>query len=137
MAEVISIKIGTSGREKRRIIVTYVPPKTNTWRLEEHKEMQREVLKCLDSMVGKNSKILLVGDFNCKNVRWEEMEVNGNAGPWSEEMLQLAMVNTMDQWVEECTRYQGGGGTIYARPGVHKKAGAPSNHKILKPNGKK
>ena len=33
----------------------------------------------------------IVGDFNCQNVRWEEMEVNGNAGPWSEEMLQLAM----------------------------------------------
>ena len=48
-----------------------------------------------------------MGDFNCKNVKWEEMEVSGNAGPWSEEVLQLAMVNTMDQWVEESTRYRG------------------------------
>uniref|UniRef100_A0A0P4W1E0 Endonuclease/exonuclease/phosphatase domain-containing protein n=1 Tax=Scylla olivacea TaxID=85551 RepID=A0A0P4W1E0_SCYOL len=78
----------------------------HTWRLEDHKEMQKEVLKCLDNMIRKDSKILLVGDFNCKNVSWEEMEVNGNAGLWSEEMLQLIMVNTMDQWVEEFTRYR-------------------------------
>lgn len=44
MAEVIGITIRTNGREKRRIILTYVPPRTNTWRLEEHKEMQRELL---------------------------------------------------------------------------------------------
>ena len=47
-----------------------------------------------------------MGDFNCKNVRWE-MKIDGNADPWSEEMLQLAMVNTLEQWVEERTRYWG------------------------------
>ncbi|MPC36224.1 hypothetical protein E2C01_029673 [Portunus trituberculatus] len=35
------------------------------------------------------------------------MEVMDNAGQWSEEELQLTMVNTMDQWVEESTRYRG------------------------------
>ena len=59
-------------------------------------------------MVGNTyEKILLLGDFNCKKVRWEEMEISENAGQWSEEMLQLAMVNAMDQWVEEPTRYRG------------------------------
>ena len=107
MEEVIGITIRTSGKARRRIILTYVPPRTNAWKMEEHKEMQRGVLKCLDSMIRKDGKVLLVGDFNCKNVRWEEMEVIANAGEWSEEMLQLAMVNTMDQWVEESTRYRG------------------------------
>ena len=37
MAEVIGITIITNERERRKIIVTYVPPKTNTWKLEEHK----------------------------------------------------------------------------------------------------
>ena len=69
--------------------------------------MQKEVLECLDSMIRKDNKILLMGDFNCKNVRWEEMEIDGNAEPWSEEMLQLAMVNTLEQWVEEPIRYRG------------------------------
>ncbi|MPC63197.1 hypothetical protein E2C01_057291 [Portunus trituberculatus] len=31
----------------------------------------------------------------------------GNAGSWSEEMLQSTMVNTLDQWVEESTRFRG------------------------------
>ncbi|MPC90003.1 hypothetical protein E2C01_084969 [Portunus trituberculatus] len=35
------------------------------------------------------------------------MEVMGNAEQWSEKVLQLTMVNTMDQWVEESTRYRG------------------------------
>ncbi|MPC12743.1 hypothetical protein E2C01_005447 [Portunus trituberculatus] len=30
-----------------------------------------------------------------------------NAGQWSEKVLQMTMVNTMDQWVEESTRYSG------------------------------
>ena len=35
------------------------------------------------------------------------MEIDRNAEPWNEEMLQLAMVNTLEQWVEEPTRYRG------------------------------
>ncbi|MPC50833.1 hypothetical protein E2C01_044666 [Portunus trituberculatus] len=30
-----------------------------------------------------------------------------NAGSWSKEMLQLTMVNALDQWVKESTRYRG------------------------------
>ncbi|MPC96861.1 hypothetical protein E2C01_092140 [Portunus trituberculatus] len=30
-----------------------------------------------------------------------------NAGQWSEEVSQLTMVNTTEQWVEESTRYRG------------------------------
>ena len=32
------------------------------------------------------------------------MEGNGNAGSWSKDMLQLAIENTLYQWVEEFTR---------------------------------
>ena len=106
-AEVIGLTIRTSGREKRKIILTYVPPKTNTWKLEEHKEMQKEVLRCIEKMLERDKKVLIVGDFNCKSSNWAEMEVTGNEGLWSERLLQMAMVNTLDQWVEECTRYRG------------------------------
>lgn len=68
MAEILSKTIMTGGRERRRIIVTYIPLMTNTWRLDEHKEMQREILKFLDKILRKDKKILLVGNFNCKNV---------------------------------------------------------------------
>ena len=105
LAEVIRITIGTNERD-RKIIVTYVPPRTNMWKLEEYKTMQK-VLKCLDDMIRKDRKVLLVGDFNCKGVNWKGMEESGNAGSWSEEMLQLVIENTLDQWVEEFTRLRG------------------------------
>ena len=53
MAEVISITIQTNERDRRKIIVTYMPPRTNTWKLEEYKAMQREVLKWLADMMRK------------------------------------------------------------------------------------
>ena len=58
----------------------------------------------MGDMMRKYRKVLLMGDFNCKGVKWKEMEGSGNAGLWSEEMLQLVMENTLDQWVEEFTR---------------------------------
>ena len=58
-------------------------------------------------MMRKDRKVLLVGDFNCKGVNRKEMEESGNAGSWSEEMLQLVMENTLDQWVEEFSRLRG------------------------------
>ena len=106
-AEIASITIRTNGRERRKIIVTYIPPKTNTWGLAEHQEMQREVLTSLGNMLRKDKKILLLGDFNCKNINWEVMEVCGNGGRWGEELLQMAMVNTLDQWANEYTRFRG------------------------------
>ncbi len=106
-AEIASITIRTNGRERRKIIVTYIPPKTNTWGLAEHQEMQREVLTSLGNMLRRDKKILLLGDFNCKNINWEVMEVCENGGQWGEELLQMAMVNTLDQWTNEYTRFRG------------------------------
>ena len=107
LAEIISITIRTKWRERRRILLTYVPPRTNTWGLDKHKEMQKEVLTSLDNILRKDKKILLLGDFNCKNIDWKEMEICENAGQWGEDLLQMAMVNTLDQWVNEYTRLRG------------------------------
>ena len=106
MVEVISITIRTSARERRKIIVAYAPPKTNAWG-QEHKEMRKEVIKCLENMISKCSKVVLLEDFNRKGVNWKKMEVYGNAESWSEEPMPLVMENTMDQWVDEFTRYRG------------------------------
>ena len=35
-----------------------------------------------------------------------EMEISGNGRSWSQDTSQLAMVNTLDQWVEEFTRHR-------------------------------
>ena len=66
-------------------------------------------------------------DFNCKGVNLQEMEGNGNAGSWSEDMLQLAMENSLDQWVEEFTRLRGEEEPSLGL-GIHKKNRTPSHH---------
>ncbi|MPC28076.1 hypothetical protein E2C01_021269 [Portunus trituberculatus] len=59
-----------------------------------------------------------------------------NAGSWSKEMLQLTMMNTLDQWVEESTGYRG-----EEEPSlldlVFIKKSEPSYHTISTSNGKK
>ena len=87
-------------------------------------------------MLRKDNKILLMGDFNCKNVRWEEMEIDGNAEPWSEEMQQLAMVNTLEQWVEEPTRYRGQEVPLLLDLVFPKKPEPRTNIKYLSPMGR-
>ena len=109
MAETLSIVIKIEGNARRKIIVTYIPPRTNAWEINEYKNMQQEVRTSLGKMVSKNNRVLLVGDFNSKEINWEDMEVEESAGVWSEELLQTMMVNTMKQWVNKATRYRGEG----------------------------
>ena len=61
-----------------KIVVMYVTPKTR--KLKEYKIMQKEVLKSLDDMTGREKKVLLAANFNGKGINWKEMKGNGNAG---------------------------------------------------------
>ncbi|MPC41201.1 hypothetical protein E2C01_034788 [Portunus trituberculatus] len=123
----MGVIIKTEEIKKTRII-------TNTWRTEEHKEMQGEVIKCLDNMIRRDGKILLVGHYTCQK---SKMERDGNAGWWSKQMLQLNPVNTLDQWVEESTRYTGEEEPslldIYS---IHKEAGGPLLSYNISPMGR-
>ena len=107
MSETLSVEIKIQGQESRKIIVAYMPPKSNTWGADEYKRMQSELIKNIDDMLKRSNKVLLVGDFNSKEIDWGEMEVRGITSPWSEELIQTMMINTMDQWVKESTRYRG------------------------------
>ena len=69
IAEVIGLTIGTGRKERRKIIVTYVPPKTNAWQLQEHKEMYRQVIENLDHMLQDERRILLVGDLGTSTAK--------------------------------------------------------------------
>ena len=107
MAETLSAEIKIRGEEIRKIIVAYIPPKTNSWEADVYRQMQSETIQSIDDMLKGRNKVLLVGDFNNKEINWGEMEVRRNTSGWSEELLQLMMSNTMDQWVKETTRYRG------------------------------
>ena len=106
-AETLSVDIKIRGEKNRKIIVAYVPPKMSTWETDMYKHMQNEVLKSINDMLKKGKRVLLVGDFNRKEINFGEIEMRGNASSWSEELLTAMMVNTMDQWVKETTRYRG------------------------------
>lgn len=108
MAETISVVIkSTESKNKRKIVVTYIPPRTNAWEINKYKQMQQETINSITEMIKTENKVLLVGDFNCKEVNWDEMELDEGAGAWCEELLQMMMVNTMNQWVRQPTRYRG------------------------------
>ncbi|MPC72062.1 hypothetical protein E2C01_066355 [Portunus trituberculatus] len=59
-----------------------------------------------------------------------------NAGQWNEKKLQLAMVNTMNQWVEESTRYMGEEESLLLDLVFAKKPESPPIMKYHSPLGK-
>ena len=81
LAEIASVIIRTGGSEKRKIIVVYIPPKTNMWEINTYKNMHNETRATLEGMIRKNYKVLLVGDFNSKEINWEKLEIQENEGP--------------------------------------------------------
>ena len=106
LAEVIKVTICTA-TGKREVVVVYVPPKTLAWSAEEYKTMLKDTSDCLDSMAKEGNKLLLMGDFNCKEVDWEEWSTTGSEESWGGVLLRVMMENMMTQWVMENTRYSG------------------------------
>ncbi len=50
--------------------------------------------------------MLLLGDFNCKEVKWESYDCEDEDN-WGNKILKLAMDNKMIQWVNKATRHRG------------------------------
>ncbi len=61
--------------KKIKIIVTYIPSKTNAWETNKFKSMQLETKNSIEEMIRKNNTVLSVNNFNTKEINWEEMEV--------------------------------------------------------------
>ena len=58
-------------------------------------------------MVQEKGKVLLAGDFNCKDVDWENLKCGGEQETWGIKFLDLMMENMMTQEIKENTRYRG------------------------------
>lgn len=106
-AEVLSMRMLTEKGGKRDIVVVYVPPKTRAWNGEEYEEMLNDTCRCLERLLKESRNIILMGDFNCKEVNWEEWDTEGGEDSWGNRILNLAMRNVMTQWIKEATRYRG------------------------------
>ena len=59
----------------------------------------------------KGNKVVMMGDFNCKEVCWEEWYTSGSESSWENKLLNLAMDNALTQWISEDTRFNNEGET--------------------------
>ncbi len=48
-----------------------------------------------------NRDLILMGDFNCGEVDWENLDSMGGPESWGSKLLELTMENMMLQWVME------------------------------------
>ncbi len=61
----------------------------------------------MSKLIKSNKRVLLVGDFNCKEINSEMFKAGGTETTWGERFLKVTMENTMMQWVSENGRYRG------------------------------
>ncbi len=108
LVEGLNLQLINGRRGLRYVTVVYVPPKTKTWNRQEHEQLLSETKEWLVKKIKENNKIVIMGDFNCKEINWEEWNTRGGEDSWGDKVLKLAMNNIMTQWVEENTRYRGG-----------------------------
>lgn len=105
-SETLALTLGV-GKKRRTIAVAYIPPKTGSWSTEEHKEMLKDTQTSLETIMKQRTELILVGDFNCKEVDWENWQTEGSGNTWGSVLLDMAMENLLIQWVKETTRFRG------------------------------
>ena len=106
-AEVISVLIKDDNQQAQKIVAAYVPPKTKYWTAEEHEQMLNDTVESLEWIVKGTKRVIMVGDFNCSNVKWEIFEGDEDENSWGNRLLKLSMENMMIQRVTENTRFRG------------------------------
>ncbi len=73
-AEIVNVNLEDNDGEILPVITTCVPPKTNSWSKEEYKKIMEDTIQCLSELIKSIKRVLLVGDFNCKEVNWKILE---------------------------------------------------------------
>ena len=93
--------------EIKDLLVVYVPPKTNVCEREEYGDMLKDTYKCLKNMIENSDNIIMMGDFNCKEVCWEEWYTRGGEESCVGILLDLVMNNIMTQYIKYNTGFRG------------------------------
>ena len=81
-------------------------PKTRSWSGNDHVTMLEDTRRSLKNVLEKNNKTIIMGDFNCKEVCWELLSIEGGENSWGNMLLDMTMKHTMTQWVQEKTRFR-------------------------------
>ena len=105
-AEVMHVQV-ENNKEEMTVAVAYVPPRSGSWTKQEHEGMIEDTLQSLSQVVQGKNRVILTGDFNCKDVDWENLECGGEQETWGVRFLDLMMENMMTQQIKENTRYRG------------------------------
>ena len=93
--ELIKVGIQSENKAMKNFAVIYVPPKTRSWSGSEHKEMQNKSLSEMEELIRYCGNLTVMGDFNCKEVNWEELTTERSEDSWGNKMLKFAMENTL------------------------------------------
>ena len=80
------VTLSATGGE-RSFMGIYVPPKTNAWNRSEYENTLEDTVKETEEMVGKGKDVMTVGDFNCKDINWEDKTAQGGDNSHSERLL--------------------------------------------------
>lgn len=105
-AEIMALEI-IIGENKTDIMVVYMPPFTRAWGREEYQELKVNTVNSMQKLIDRNNELLIVGDFNCKEVDWENREAGINVDSWGNILLDLSSDNLLIQNVKENTRRRG------------------------------
>ena len=71
-AEIIKVVVKSSLGTERAYMGVYVPPKTSAWDKTEYQDMLENTVKDLERMTIQEKDVLIAGDFNCKEINWED-----------------------------------------------------------------
>ena len=107
IAEVLVVEEKERNGELTTYAGVYVPPITNAWTKNDHEVMLEETINEMERLVLRNKNVFIVGDFNCKEINWEEGTYRGGENSWSNKLMKWAEENLLTQWVDCETRYRG------------------------------
>ena len=106
-AEILAVEIEGEDNNNIDIVVVYMPPQTRAWRYEEYELLKKETADALRQLLQRRNRLLLTGDFNCKEVDWECMDAGNNASSWGNILLEIITDNFLTQHIKEHTRVRG------------------------------
>ena len=83
--EMITLTIERNNRKNSDFVIVYVPPKTGSWNEREYAEMISSTKSSLNDISRESENTIVMGDFNCKEINWEEMSEEGGDMSWTKE----------------------------------------------------
>ena len=96
-SEIVQVEV-KNGKGKTMIYTgVYVPPLTNAWTRNDHEMLLGDTLNELERIIPQEKDVLIIGDFNCKDINWKDGTCQGGENSWSNRLMNWARENLMTQ----------------------------------------